>query len=794
MKLSIKWLNDFIDLSLNKDKLGNIINNLGLEIDEISHYESIIGGLKDLIVGQIINCQKHPDADRLHIVSVDIGSDNPLNIVCGAPNVKIGLKVVVAQVNTTIHPFNENPVKIKKSKIRGVESEGMLCAEDEIGISNNHNEIIELPSSAIVGQKVSDLYDIYEDDIFTIELTPNRGYAASHIGIARDLQYALNQTVKFPKYSEIQTNNNDFVKIETDKCYRYCGLRVDNVKITDSPMWIKNRLSAVGIKSINNVVDITNYVMLELGQPMHAYDFNNISGNVVIRLSRQNEIINTLDKEKHILTDNDIVISDSANHILGLGGIMGGLESSIKNETTSIFFESAYFNPGTIRKSASYHNIHTEASYRFERNIDEDCLDIAIKRAVFLLKQQQPDIIFDNIIDVKNTSYKYEHKSFDLSYEDIYSLIGMNIDKQQIILILKGLSMNIIEQNDDGLSIKVPNFRKNIECKEDIIEDILRVYGYDNIILPQCFTRYIKESNAHSIDGKYYDLDNFYRHLLKSLGFNEIYTCPLISKSYMNNKENVVLKNSVNANFDAYRDDLIYSAIESIKNNISRKLFNLRLFEISPVALSKEKIVFNLGIYLTGNKYYDDWNNKTKLYDIYDLKSIVHSIFENSNIDMSRIIEEVKSTYKYYDKAILLSYNNVNLGEFGVITKFIDNVPIYYANINVSNLYDLRNKKKKFDTYLSVYPLIKRDLSLILRNDVSYYDIQKVIDNMHNEYLCEYRLFDVYHNERESNKVFSLHFIFQDNSGTIENSKIQNIMDNIIKTCSKELDAQVRFE
>ena len=793
MKVSIKWLNDFIDLSLHKDNFGEIINNLGLEIDEISHYESIIGGLNDLVVGKIIDCQKHPNADRLHVVSVDIGLNNNLNIVCGAPNVRVDLKVVVAQVNTIIYPFNASPVKIKKSKIRGVESEGMLCAEDEIGISNNHNEIIELPDIAVIGQKVSDLYNIYEDDILTIELTPNRGYAASHIGIARDLQYTLNQTIKFPEYLKIQTNVNNNVKIETDKCHRYCGLRVDNVKITDSPIWMKNRLSAVGIKPINNVVDITNYVMLELGQPMHAYDCNNISGDIIIRLSRRNEIINTLDKEQHILTDNDIVISDSSNHILGLGGIMGGLKSSIKNETTSIFFESAYFNPGTIRKSARYHDIHTEASYRFERNIDEDYLDMAIKRAVFLLKQQQSDIIFNDIVDIKNTNYIHEPKTFTLSYKEIYSIIGVSINNQQIISILKGLSMDVIEQDHDTLLINVPNFRKNIECKEDIIEDILRVYGYDNITLPQYFTRYIKESNDNKY-GTYYNLDNFYRHLLKNLGLNEIYTCPLISKSYMNNQECVTLKNSVNTNLDAYRNDLIYSALESIKNNISRKLFNLRLFEIGPIVLNKGDENVNLGIYLTGNKYYDNWNHKTKPYDIYDLKSIVYCIFENSNIDVNKIVEEVYLSYKYYDKVVVLSYNNIKLGEFGIVTKLIDNITVYYANINVNNLYNIKNNKRKFDTYLSIYPTIKRDLSLILNNDVSYCNIQKVIDNMHNEYLYEYRLFDIYYNEKDSNKVFSLRFIFQDNEGTMENYKIQDIMDKIIKTCSKELGAQVRLE
>jgi len=814
MKISYNWLRDYIDVSLPVEKLKDILTNLGLEVEGIEEFESIKGGLEGLVVGKVLECEKHPNADKLKIAKVDIGKEQPLNIVCGAPNVEAGQKVVVATLGTKVF-INKKLVKLEKSKIRGVVSEGMICAEDEIGLGDSHEGIIVLDDKYEVGKPLKDYFDIYKDFVFEIGITPNRIDAASHFGVARDLAafLSIKNPIKanLPDVSSFKVDDNSYpievVIKNTKACKRYAGVSISGVKIQESPQWLKNRIKAIGLNPINNVVDITNFVLHEMGQPLHAFDADKIAGRkIIVQNVEKGTKLVTLDEKERILTENDLLICDSEKPLC-LAGVIGGLESGVTTNTVNVFLESAYFDPGTIRNTSKYHGIITDSSFRFERGVNPELTIYALKRAALLIQNIAGGKISSDIIDV----YPVPFVPFviQLSYEYFKKLSGLELSKEVLINILKSLDFEIKEENKDSMVLIAPLYRVDVTRPADVVEEVLRVYGYDNVPIPNKFSFSISSKSFPENEKITYEISNF----ISALGFHEIMCNSLTSSDYYKNLEKFPLKycvkilNPLSSELNVLRQTLLFGGIESIVRNVNRRINNIRFFEFGnvyflknddPTRLENYNEEMHLGIWLYGNTSDDNWITHPQKYTFYHLKGVVELLFKKLGVDIDKLDMEYVRDEIYADGLMFLN-KDAKIIELGVVNslilkKFEINDNVFFAEINWDKLVELSKQNKVEYEELINFPEVRRDLSMILDKNITYLQLKNLAFETEKKLLKKINLFDVYEGEQigKNKKSYALSFILQDKTKTLTDKEIDDVMNKLMNAFEQKLGAQIR--
>ncbi len=815
MKVSYNWLREYISTDHPPEEIAKILTNIGIEVEGIETFQSIKGGLEGIIVGEIKACEKHPNADKLSVTSVDIGKGEPLKIVCGAPNVKKGQKVPVAIVGATLYKGSES-LTIKETKLRGELSQGMICAEDEIGIGDNHDGIMELDPAIKPGTRAKDYFNVENDTVFEIDLTPNRIDAASHYGVARDLAaYFTNQEqlakAKLPAVENFTTEDNscviDIDIHDTDACKRYAGATISGVNIKESPDWLKNRLKAVGLNPINNVVDITNFVLYETGQPLHAFDADKIKGNkIVVKKLKEGTTFTTLDEQERKLSSEDLVICNTEEG-MALAGVFGGKDSGVTNQTQNVFIESAYFNPMTVRKTAKRHGLSTDASYRFERGVDPEMLIYALKRSILLIKSLAGGKISSNIID----QYPENIKPHDvtLKFAHVTRLIGEKIETANIKNILKSLDIKIIKENNDQLELEVPAYRVDVTREADIIEEILRIYGFNTVKIPEKIYSTISYREKPDIN----QLKNQIADLLSNTGFNEIMCNSLTSSAYYKDLETypedklVLIFNPLSNELDAMRQTLLMGGLESIAYNINHKNTDLKLFEIgncyAKIAERADnplkKYIENehLSIFMYGKKAKPNWATEEEKVNFFDLKKQVEYLLAKLSIDSNATDKkEINNDIFAYALEYATGSSIVQFGSINdtILNSFDIKDEVFYADFNLKPIFEaIKNHKTKF-TAIPKYPEVKRDLALLLDKRTTFEDVRKTALSVENNLLRNISLFDVYKSDKlgKEKKSYAVSFVFQDYNKTLTDRQVDKIMDKIIKTYKNKLNADIR--
>lgn len=807
MKISYNWLKQFLNIDLPAKQVEEMLTDLGLEVSGVTDHESVKGSLKGIVVGEVLSCEKHPDADRLKLTTVNIGHKEPLQIVCGAPNVAAGQKVPVAPVGTTLYDLEGNEFKIKKAKIRGQASAGMICAEDELGLGSGHDGIMVLDAKTKVGKPLAELYDISTDTVFEIDLTPNRADAMSHLGVARDLRAKLaiqgnNKELIIPSVSNFRVDTHfDQITVKVDdhgQVPRYAGVVIKNIKVAESPQWIKDRLQAIGVKTINNVVDITNYVLHELGQPLHAFDLSKIEKNTVAvkNLPKDTEFI-TLDGEKIKLHKEDIMICDGADNPMCIGGVYGGKNSGVTDKTTGIFLESAYFNPVDIRKTAKRHGFNTDASFRFERGIDPNITVYALKRAALLIEEIAGGKVAADIVDVY--PHKIEDTQLTFNYEKAFKLIGQELDTETISNILLALDIKINSHTQAGLGLTVPPYRVDVTREADVVEEILRVYGYNNIKTAKKLhssLSYGKEKDAHKLEA-------VISGQLVSLGFFETMSNSLTNIKYNDfadlGKEAVRLLNPLSADLSIMRNTLLYSSLECVSYNLNRQQAGLRFFEFGHI-YHKDKEGYlqekRLSIAMSGIRNEENWLAKTTPYHFFYLKSVALSVLEKLGLDnvSSKPVENPvfsEGLSFYYKKTLLLELGVV---EAGLAKKFGIKQEVLFADFNWDAIIKNYEQKTFKVAELPKYPSVKRDFALLLDKQVTFKDIYDLSFKTDKKYLRKVDLFDVYTGDKlpENKKSYAVSFQLQDDSKTLSDKEIDKVMNKLQGAFEKEFKASLR--
>ena len=808
MKISYNWLQQFLNISWEASKTGELLTDLGLEVEGIEKVESIKGSLEGIVVGEVLSCIQHPNADKLKVTTVDLGDGIPVQIVCGAPNVAKGQKVPVATVGTTLYTEKGENFVITKSKIRGEESHGMICSENEIGLGKSHDGIMILDKSIASGTPAATVFDIQTDYVFEIGLTPNRSDAMSHFGVARDLRAGLMQRdLKFelisPSVSDFQVYERTArieVEIPTKELApRYCGITVSDIKIKESPKWIQNRLKAIGITPKNNVVDITNYVMHELGQPLHAFDAQKITGNrIIVKTLAEGTKFITLDGVERSLSHEDIMICDANENPICLGGVFGGLNSGVSDNTTSIFIESAFFNPISIRKSAKRHGLNTDASFRFERGIDINMTKYALKRAALLVEEFAGGKITSDISDFYPD--KIEDFKVFLSYENAFRLIGQVISKDTIKNILASLEIKINSETEGGLGLTIPSYRTDVQREADIIEEILRVYGYNNIEFSCKLNTSISfNKNNETI------IENSVANQLISLGFYETMANSLTKSSYINLSENlqenanVSILNPLSNDLSILRQSLLFSGLESVNYNINRKNSSLKFFEFGKTyhnfesGYSENK---HLTLFVTGNRTKDSWNTNTKSSDFFYVKGVVTAILSRLGLNN---LKNSPTKNDVFSEGISLSLGKIILVDFGVVKRnilkeFGIKQEVLFADFNWENVMKLSNNQNFKLQELPKFPPVKRDLALLLDSKTEFKEVYNLAFQSEKKILKDIDLFDVYegNNLPEGKKSYAVSFVLQDESKTLEEKQIEKIMQKIQQSLEKNLNAVLR--
>ena len=790
MNISFNWLSEFLKIDLSIEEVSNILTDIGLEVEGIENYEQYKGGLDGLVVGEVVYCERHPNADRLSLTKVNIGEDTNLQIVCGAPNVQLNQKVVIATVGTTLYPLNGDKFKITKSKIRGEISQGMICAEDEIGVGNSHDGIIVLDSKVKVGTKVSTIYENYSDKVFNIGLTPNRSDAMSHLGVARDLRAALmhkglkNELItpsvsSFNINSRTQKINIDIENPET--CPRFTGVCIDDINVKESPNWLKNRLKSIGLSPLNNVVDITNYVLHEIGQPLHAYDFDKIATKSInVKTLKQGTEFTSLDGELRKLLKTDLMICDSDTPMC-IAGVFGGQDHGITSETKSIFLESAYFDPISIRKTAKHHGINSDASFRFERGICIDSVEYALKRAAILICELCDGNISSDIID--EFAKKPDEVSILLNFDKTNKLIGQEIPREEIKSILTSLDFKINNITETGVGITVPFYRHDVTRECDVIEEILRIYGYNKINLSNKLSIPIsQEGNNNS-----YQIENLIAKLLTPFGFNEI-----MNNSLTSNKLNIIERNSVNIinsislDISQLRTSLLESSLKTLEFNLNRKNKNNKFFEFGKIYefINSETVESRrLSIMFASDLFHNSWNNKNANSDFYIIKNIVLNILSRLSINSSEKIinhNAFNNTLGLYNKkniiALIGDVKTEYLNEFNIKNK------VYYASLDIDCILELVNNNFIKYTKLSKFPQVKRELNFLLEKEIQYISIEDYILNESNiKNLFQMTLSDVYESDKlpDGKKSYTLNFTLLDQLKTLSEKEISLTMNKI---------------
>ncbi len=808
MKISYNWLQQFLQVDWEPIKTGELLTDLGLEVEGIETRESIKGSLKGIVVGKVLTCIQHPNADRLKITTVDLGTGEPVQIVCGAPNVDAGQKVPVATVGTVLYDDKGESFKIKKGKIRGEESHGMICAEDELGLGKGHDGILVLDEELKAGTPAAEVFKIETDYVFEIGLTPNRSDAMSHFGVARDLRAGLIQKdIKLelisPSVSNFHVDERtlrlDVEVADKDLTPRYCGITITDVKVKDSPEWIQNRLKAIGIAPKNNIVDITNYVLHELGQPLHAFDAQKIKGNkVLVKTLEEGTKFTTLDEVERELSSEDIMICDADSNPLCIAGVFGGLKSGVTENTTSIFLESAYFNPVSVRKTAKRHALNTDASFRFERGIDINMTEYALKRAALLIEEYAGGKLASDISDFYPE--KIEDFQVFFSYENANRLIGQEIPRDTIKNILASLEIKINSETNGGLGLTIPSYRTDVQREADIIEEILRVYGYNNIEFSH------KLNTSISFDSnKETKIENIISDQLSALGFNETMANSLTKPEYaslsenINEEANVEMLNPLSNDLKVLRQSLLFSGLESVGYNINRKNNSLQFYEFGKTYHKySEKYEENkhLTLFVTGNRTKDSWSLANKTTDFFYLKGIITSLLGRLGIDK---VKSSPAKQDVFSEGLSLGLGKIKLVEFGVVKQsllkeFGIKQEVLFADFNWDTILKLVGNKNIKVSELPKFPIVKRDLALLLDSKVAFNDIYNLAFQTERKLLKGVDLFDVYEGEKlpEGKKSYAVSFLLQDETKTLADKQIDKIMQKLQQTFEKNLEAVLR--
>ena len=805
MKISFNWLKEFLNIDIDIEEVSNILTDIGLEVEGIDDFQEVKGGFKGLLVGEVVSCIKHPNADRLKLTTVNIGEESLLQIVCGAPNVKEGLIVIIATVGTTLYPIKGSEFKINKSKIRGELSQGMICAEDEIGIGKAHDGIIVLNKKHQPGTKVSEIFDNYSDSIFNIGLTPNRSDAMSHHGVARDLRAALmhkgqKTELLTPSVSNFHINSRtkkiNIKILNQSLCQRFSGICIENIKVESSPKWLQNKLKSIGLSPVNNVVDITNYILHEVGQPLHAYDLEKIKSNTIeVKTLKKDTVFTTLDGLERKLNETDLMVCDK-NIPMCIAGIYGGDYHGVSNETKSIFLESAYFNPVSIRKTAKAHSINSDASFRFERGVNIELVEYALKRAAILICELCDGKICSDLID--EYPKKPESKSILLNFEKTNKLIGQEIPTEKIKSILTSLDFKINNITETGVGITVPFYRHDVTRECDVVEEILRIYGFNEINLSNKLS-----ISLNTIDqNKHFKTESIISSYLNSLGFNEIMNNSLTNNELdIEKRKSVQIINSISSDVSQLRTSLLESSLKTLKYNLNRKNSNTNFYEFGKIyenTKEKNKESRRLGILFSGNIIEKTWNNDVVKAEFYVLKNIVLNIFKRLSFNVSEKIVNFEGL-----ENVLGIFNNDKriavLGEIDIKYKSIIgiNQDVYYASIDIDLL--LNNLTSEFHKYknISKFPSVNRELNFLLDNDIQYSEIKILLFQTSKiKKLTSMSLSDVYIDKKlpEGKKSYTLSFSLMDNEKTLTEKEIQSTMTKIQNTIENKFTATLRSQ
>jgi phenylalanyl-tRNA synthetase beta chain len=803
MVISYNWLSEYLPEIIEPERLAKILTSIGLEVENMHDYEEITGGLKGLVAGEVLECQKHPDADKLSLAKVDIGNGEPLQIVCGAPNVAKGQKVVVAQIGTTIYPTTGEPITLKKAKIRGSESQGMICAEDEIGLGHSHDGILVLPADVKAGTLLSAYFQTYTDTIIEIGLTPNRMDAMSHLGVARDVAAYLSHHSKKATHVKSPFKNN--FKVDSPEnsievliqnstaCPRYSGVSIVGVTVSESPKWLQQKLKAIGLRPINNIVDITNFILHETGQPLHAFDAEQITGKkVVIKNLPAGTAFFSLDGKERKLAADDLVICDGEKKPMCIGGVYGGLHSGVTGETTSIFLESACFDPIAIRKTSLLHGLRTDAASRFEKGVDISNTVQVLKRAAMLIKEIAGGKIAGDIVDVYPAPK--EKTSVALKYHYLKKLSGKNYHGDTIKDILISLGFEIIKEGQDELWVKVPFSKPDITIGADLVEEIMRIDGLDNVEIPQLIT-IAPATETLELEYRYQEKTAGY---LTSIGFNEIFTNSITNSAYYTGEildSTVKMINNLSSELDILRPSMLETGLETVAYNLNRKNNNLRFFEFGKTYMvtgpQKYAEVNHLSLYVTGNTMEDGWKNKSTKTDFFYLKGIVEKLFLATGIGSPQMITgEATAVFKIKNE-VLAEITTLDKNQ---LAKFDIKQPVFYAEINWDKLMQANKKVKLQFTEIPKFPAVGRDLALIVDKTVTYRQIEDTTNAAKMDKLKSINLFDVFENEKlgANKKSMAVSFVFLDEEKTMTDKEIDELMNKISRAYEKDLGAEIR--
>ncbi len=819
MNISYKWLKEYVDFTLAPQEVADALTSCGLEVGSLEEVQTVRGGLKGLYVGQVLTCEDIPET-HLHLTTVDLGRSEAQQIVCGAPNCRAGLKVIVADVGCVLYD-GDKEFKIKKSKLRGYESNGMICAEDEIGIGTSHDGIIELPADAVVGTPAAEYYNLESDWLIEIDITANRADALSHWGVARDLYAWLRQNgyetrLHRPSCDAFAVDNEDCpieVVIENaEACRRYVGLSITDCEVKESPEWLKNRLNIIGVRPINNIVDITNYIMMAYGQPMHCFDADMVKEHkIVVKTMPEGTPFVTLDGEEHKLSDRDLAICN-AEEPMCIAGVFGGKGSGTYDTTTNVVLESAYFNPTWIRKSARRHGLSTDASFRFERGIDPNGQIYAIKQAAILCKELAGGKVSMQIRDVYPS--QIENAVVELSYEYVHNLIGKEIGKDTIKSIAESLDMKVLNENVEGITLEIPAYRVDVQRPCDVVEDILRIYGYNNVEIPSQLKSSLTVADTTDMEHR---MENIIGEQLVGCGFNEILNNSLTKTSYYEGlnvyteETTVKVMNPLSADLGVMRQTLLFGGLESIMRNANRKMANLKFFEMgncyhfnaenhdeeNPMKAYKEEQ--HLALWLTGKRVEGSWAHPDEDSTFYELKAYVLNILKRLGVPMGMLVSE-KSLNNIFSVALELKNRGGKVFvEMGIIAKDIQKradiaAPVYYADIHWTTVMKAIRKNKVEFAEISKYPSVSRDLALLIDKNVEFAKIEQIARQSEKKLLKSVELFDVYEGKNlpAGKKSYAVNFILQDNEKTLNDKAIEAIMNKIITNLKRQLGAELR--
>ena len=820
MNISYNWLKDYLDFDLQPDEVAAALTSIGLETGGVEEVQTIKGGLEGLVIGEVLTCEEHPNSDHLHITTVNVGGAEPLQIVCGAPNVAAGQKVVVAVNGTKLYDGDEC-FTIKRSKIRGVESNGMICAEDEIGIGTDHAGIIVLPADAVVGTPAKEYYNVKSDYVLEVDITPNRVDATSHFGVARDLAAYLKQNgkpanLKRPSVDAFKIDDEvpaiEVVVENKEACLRYSGITIKNVTVKESPEWLQNRLKVIGLRPINNVVDITNYILHGVGQPLHSFDADKIKGNkVVVRSATEGAKFVTLDGVERTLTDRDLMICN-VEEPMCIAGVFGGLDSGVTEQTKNVFLESATFHPTWIRKTARRFGLNTYASFRYERGLDPNQTVEVMKRAALLIQEVAGGTItgaIQDIYPVPVAPYRVE-----LTYDKVNTLIGKVIPVETVKSILESLEMKIVSETAEGLVIDVPVYRIDVQRDVDVIEDILRIYGYNNVE----FSDNVKSNLSYQTPtDRSYKLQNLISEQLCGCGFNEILNNSLTRSAYYDNLSTypvshcVMLMNPLSADLNCMRQTLLFGGLESVEHNAKRKNGNIRFFEFGNCydynidhkkedeTLAEFSEDYRLGLWVSGSRVDNNWAHPNEKSSVYELKAYVENILVRLGVNLQKVIFGNLANDIYSAGLSITTSSGRQLGTMGIVSpkicKELDiETDVYYAELSWTLLMKEIKKSKVTFSEISKFPAVKRDLALLLEKNVQFAEIEKIATESERKLLKDVALFDVYEGKNlpAGKKSYAVSFYLQDEGKTLNDKQIDAIMKKIQTNLEQKLGAQLR--